>query len=69
MIEHLLILGDLLDLFTSPSRLIAVLIEGLAKASLYVMIASGLTLIFGLMDVINFAHGALRCTAPTWPAG
>lgn len=58
MIEHLLILGDLLDLFTSPSRLIAVLIEGLAKASLYVMIASGLTLIFGLMDVINFAHGA-----------
>jgi branched-chain amino acid transport system permease protein len=58
MIELPLVLGDLLDLFTSPSELIAVLIEGLAKASLYVMIASGLTLIFGLMDVINFAHGA-----------
>lgn len=59
MIETLpLFTGELFDLFTSPSDLSGVLVEGLAKASLYVMIASGLTLIFGLMDVINFAHGA-----------
>jgi len=53
-----LVVGDVLDLLTSPSELTRILIEGLAKSSLYLMIASGLTLIFGLMDVINFAHGA-----------
>lgn len=53
-----LFVGDLLDLFTSPGDFSSLLVEGLAKASLYLMIASGLTLIFGLMDVINFAHGA-----------
>ena len=45
--------------FLQPSTLVAVLIDGLAKAALYVMIASGLTLIFGLMGVLNFAHGSL----------
>jgi len=54
----LLFVGEILDLLTSPGDLSGVLIEGFAKASLYLMIASGLTLIFGLMDVINFAHGA-----------
>jgi branched-chain amino acid transport system permease protein len=53
-----LFVGELVDLLSSPGELIGVLIEGFAKASLYLMIASGLTLIFGLMDVINFAHGA-----------
>jgi branched-chain amino acid transport system permease protein len=53
-----LVAGEVVDLFTSPAELTSVLIEGLAKASLYLMIASGLTLTFGLMDVINFAHGA-----------
>lgn len=53
-----LFLTELADLLTSPSTLAEVLIEGLAKSGLYVMIAAGLTLIFGLMDVINFAHGA-----------
>ena len=53
-----LFVGELLDLLTSPGDLFGVLVEGFAKASLYLMIASGLTLIFGLMDVINFAHGA-----------
>jgi branched-chain amino acid transport system permease protein len=31
---------------------------GLGLAALYFLVASGLTLIFGLMDVLNFAHGA-----------
>ena len=48
-------LGDFLD----PSTLFSVLLNGLSKASLYIMIASGLTLIFGLMGVLNFAHGSL----------
>ena len=45
--------------FFTVSALGTVVAEGLAKASLYVMIASGLTLIFGLMGVLNFAHGSL----------
>jgi branched-chain amino acid transport system permease protein len=39
--------------------LVGVLVDGLSKAAIYVMIASGLTLIFGLMGVLNFAHGSL----------
>ncbi|QIB74690.1 branched-chain amino acid ABC transporter permease [Halogeometricum borinquense] len=48
-------LGDFLTLETLSS----VLVNGLSKAALYVMLASGLTLIFGLMGVLNFAHGSL----------
>ena len=53
-----LFFSEFADLLTSPGDLTEVLIEGLAKSGVYVMIAAGLTLIFGLMDVINFAHGA-----------
>ncbi|MHB9286213.1 branched-chain amino acid ABC transporter permease [Halobacteriales archaeon Cl-PHB] len=42
-----------------PATVVEVLIEGLGTAGVFVMIASGLTLIFGLMGVLNFAHGAL----------
>ena len=52
-------LGGALGQFFEPKTLLAVVIDGLAKASLYVMIAAGLTLIFGLMGVLNFAHGSL----------
>jgi len=45
--------------FLTVSELGGVLLEGLAKSAVYVMIASGLTLIFGLMGVLNFAHGSL----------
>jgi len=34
------------------------LLNGLTLGLMYVIIASGLSLIFGLMEVINFAHGA-----------
>ena len=32
--------------------------SGLTRAAIYFLIASGLSLIFGVMDVLNFAHGA-----------
>lgn len=57
-VAALAVTGELIELLTSPSDLTAVLIEGFAKGSVFLMIAAGLTLIFGLMDVINFAHGA-----------
>ncbi|MBV0923017.1 branched-chain amino acid ABC transporter permease [Halomicroarcula limicola] len=53
-----MILEALAD-FLTLSELGSVFVEGLAKSALYVMIASGLTLIFGLMGVLNFAHGSL----------
>ncbi|WP_336329973.1 branched-chain amino acid ABC transporter permease [Haloarcula sp. CGMCC 1.2071] len=45
--------------FLTLGELGGVIVNGLAKSALYVMIASGLTLIFGLMGVLNFAHGSL----------
>lgn len=52
-------LGGALGQFLRPETLLTVFFNGLAKASLYIMIAAGLTLIFGLMGVLNFAHGSL----------
>ena len=37
-------------------------IAGLAMGMIIFVIASGLTLIFGLMDVLNFGHGAFIAT-------
>ena len=34
-------------------------LSGLTLGSLFFMVAAGLTLIFGLMDVLNFAHGVM----------
>jgi len=48
----------LLD-FLQPDVLAGVVVRGLAKSAIYIMIAAGLTLIFGLLGVLNFAHGAL----------
>lgn len=37
----------------------SLIINGLATGMLIFLLAAGLTLIFGLMDVLNFAHGGL----------
>lgn len=34
-------------------------LSGLTLGMLYFMVAAGLTLIFGLMDILNFAHGSM----------
>ncbi|MEU1125439.1 branched-chain amino acid ABC transporter permease [Streptomyces sp. NPDC005899] len=41
------------------STVVLLTLTGLGLGALYFLIASGLSLIFGLMDVLNFAHGAL----------
>jgi len=64
-----LIVADLIELFTTPEELFGVVVDGLAKSAVYVMIASGLTLIFGLMDVINFAHGSFTMLGAYLAAG
>lgn len=45
--------------FLQPGTFAEVVLSGLSKAAIYTMIAAGLTLIFGLLGVLNFAHGAL----------
>ena len=42
-----------------PRVYLTLTIAGLAMGMLIFLVAAGLTLIFGLMDVLNFAHGAL----------
>lgn len=63
------------------STIVLLLITGLGLGALYFLVASGLSLIYGLMGVLNFAHGsfltlgaflgwevARRLGAETWPA-
>ena len=42
---------------SSSSTWITLTVAGLAMGLLIFIMASGLTLVFGLMDVMNFAHG------------
>ena len=42
-----------------PKTYLTLTIAGLAMGMLLFLVASGVSIIFGLMDVLNFAHGAL----------
>ena len=49
-----------MDIFGIPlSALLGQLLLGLVNGSFYAMLSLGLAVIFGLLNVINFAHGAL----------
>src|SRR5919206_5149928 len=41
-----------------PKDFFVTLLNGITAAALYFVVASGFTLIFGLMRVVNMAHGA-----------
>ena len=43
----------------SPQTASSIILSGVTLAALYFLVASGVSLIFGLMDVLNFAHGSL----------
>jgi branched-chain amino acid transport system permease protein len=47
----------LLPFIGSPSTWVTLTVAGLAMGLIIFVIASGLTLVFGLMDVLNFGHG------------
>jgi branched-chain amino acid transport system permease protein len=47
-----------LPLIPSGSTWVTLTVAGLAMGMMIFVMASGLTLIFGLMDVLNFGHGA-----------
>ena len=41
----------------APDKTAGIILSGLTLGALYFLVTSGLSLIFGLMDVLNFAHG------------
>ncbi len=47
----------------SPVILIPALLNGLLTGAIYALVALGLTLIYGVLHIINFAHGALLTAA------
>src|ERR1700758_877171 len=47
----------------SPVILIPAVLNGLMAGAVYALIALGLTLIYGVLHIINFAHGALLTAA------
>ena len=46
-----------------PAILFASVLNGLTTGAVYALIALGLTLIYGVLHIINFAHGALLTVA------
>jgi branched-chain amino acid transport system permease protein len=47
----------------SPELLLPVVLNGLMAGAVYALVALGLTLIYGVLHIINFAHGALLTIA------
>ena len=48
-----------LSVLLEPAILTEVLLQGFVRGSMYALMATGLSLIFGIMGVANFAHGEL----------
>ena len=55
----------------SPAIVLEAALNGLLLGSIYALIALGLTLVYGVLHIINFAHGALLACAMfgVWLAG
>ncbi|MEZ5751688.1 MAG: branched-chain amino acid ABC transporter permease [Paracoccaceae bacterium] len=56
LVPTLVLLGFLA--IPSPTSWLTLTVSGLAMGMMIFVIASGMTLVFGLMDVLNFGHGA-----------
>jgi branched-chain amino acid transport system permease protein len=47
----------------APEIILSAVVNGLLTGSVYALIALGLTLVYGVLHIINFAHGALLSAA------
>ncbi|MDX9849671.1 MAG: branched-chain amino acid ABC transporter permease [Anaerolineaceae bacterium] len=61
VIAFVVVIGIVIALYQYAGKepFIRTTLSGLTLGSLFFLVAAGLTLIFGLMDVLNFAHGAM----------
>ncbi|MFM7569212.1 MAG: ABC transporter permease subunit, partial [Betaproteobacteria bacterium] len=51
-------MNSLLEILPPLPALFGQLLVGLINGSFYALLSLGLALIFGLLNVVNFAHGA-----------
>jgi len=57
-----------MDIFGIPLQaFLGQLLLGLVNGAFYAMLSLGLAVIFGLLGIVNFAHGACTCWAPLLP--
>ena len=56
-------LGVVVAFFDGPRTFTQVLVIGLSNGALYALIALGYTMVYGIIELINFAHGDLSCSA------
>jgi branched-chain amino acid transport system permease protein len=49
----------ILNLVEAPNQFFTVLLDGFGNGALYALIALGYTLVYGIIELINFAHGDL----------
>lgn len=45
-------------MYITPELLLLQLVTGLALGAIYVLVGAGLSLIFGMLTIVNFAHGS-----------
>ncbi len=55
----LALLSTIISFFEQPQKVIQLLVIGLSNGSLYALIALGYTMVYGIVELINFAHGDL----------
>ena len=51
------------------TQALQVMLLGAAMGGVYALMASGLTLVFGVMRIVNIAHAALMILASIWESG
>src|SRR5204863_5206542 len=57
LLVALLVLWLIVNLQNSPSYFFTIFFIGLTNGALYALVALGYTLVYGILELINFAHG------------
>ena len=50
----------------SVDLLVPILFNGMSLSAIYILVALGFTLVFGIMRVVNFAHGEFAMMGGFW---